>query len=77
MKNTGQCPKCGGREIAHSPGGKMDGQSNVNFGNAFCPTLIRISHYVCKNCGFAELWVDREGDLEDLRRQESVRPPDR
>ena len=40
----------------------MNGQSNVNFGNAFFPSLVRISHYICKRCGFAELWVDREED---------------
>lgn len=55
----------------------MNGQSNVNFGNAFFPSLVRISHYICKRCGFAELWVDREEDLEEVRRQETVTPPDR
>jgi hypothetical protein len=44
----------------------------ANFGNAFFPTLIRVSHYICKNCGFAELWVDRDDDLQDLRVVESM-----
>lgn len=72
MKNSLRCPKCQGAEIAHAPGGKLNGQSNVQFGNFMFPTTIRLSHYICKTCGFAELWVDGQDDFADLQQMESI-----
>ena len=57
MKNSNQCPKCGGQRLGYQPGGKMQGQDNMAVGAIF-PSLIRIGRYFCKDCGFTEEWVD-------------------
>lgn len=72
MKHSGKCPKCEGEEIVHAPGGMMEGQSSVHFGSSFFPTIVRISHYLCQNCGFTELWVDGHDDLRKLRKMEPM-----
>lgn len=64
MKTSGKCPKCSGTALFHSACVMDRGEGNV----AMCLTIMRkdVIHaeevgqfevYVCRACGFAEMYV--------------------
>ncbi|HBP21990.1 MAG TPA: hypothetical protein DEA08_29925 [Planctomycetes bacterium] len=70
MKNGGVCPKCSGTDIYHSPCVMDRGEGNA----AMCLAVRRsdpieardvgrFEVYVCRKCGFSELYVDNPGEL--------------
>ncbi len=61
MKNTGVCPKCGGREILRVKGkaGAYGSGNNIPVGwTNFSAVLVH--RYVCCGCGYSEEWIDRK-----------------
>jgi predicted nucleic-acid-binding Zn-ribbon protein len=64
MKTSGRCPKCGGAALFHSACVMDRGEGNV----AMCLAIMRqdpihadevgqFEVYVCRRCGFSELYV--------------------
>lgn len=70
MKNTSQCPKCGGREVIRVPDRPL---RHASGNNIYTSTLtlakkIPVIRYVCAGCGYTENWVETPGQREELRR---------
>lgn len=70
MKNTGQCPKCGGREVIRVPDHPL---RHASGNNIYTSTLtlakkIPVIRYVCAGCGYTENWVESPGQRQELRR---------
>ncbi len=64
MRASGKCPKCRGSEVFHSPCVMDRGEGNVGM----CLAILRsdpieardlgqFEVYVCRRCGFSELYV--------------------
>jgi len=67
MKNTGKCPKCGGKKIITVPG---------QYGPEYSPNIhvgflshAQINRYICSACGYAEFWVPYDDDLKKLEKK--------
>ncbi len=69
MKNTNQCPKCGGSHIITVPGhaGPYGVGNNIQVGLTIF-SAIPVNRYLCTDCGYSEEWIDRE-DLEKLKKK--------
>ena len=67
MKN-GKCPKCENQDIKiFEPVGVTGRQNNIqllHFAVGFMKSA-RIKHYVCKGCGFIEMYIKDE-DIDKL-----------
>lgn len=70
MKTGRPCPKCGAKDPVYFPGGKLEGQNNAMRGGFLFNDVIRIARYVCRDCGFTEEWVDRDSDMDVVRRMD-------
>ena len=70
VKRGNPCLKCGSKSIAYLPGGLLADQNYAVVAGflALGSTRFRIARYVCGTCGYTEEWVDREDDLEKVRR---------
>lgn len=69
MKNSGICPKCGGKEILRIFGAVMDrsdGNRPPITVSGF--SMPRVHRYVCCGCGYSEEWVDPR-DLPGLKKE--------
>lgn len=77
MKKTGECPKCGSAIPFHSDCIMDRGDGN----EAMCLSIKRSDSieakevgqfevYVCRSCGYSELYVQNPSELEDLRPSE-------
>lgn len=67
MKNTGRCPKCDGNNLIRIPG-CADGYgagNNIKYGITIF-SYIKVTRYVCSNCGFSEEWIDEKSDIDKL-----------
>lgn len=59
MKESHQCPKCGGTDIIKIPGkaGAYGAGNNIQVGfTNFSAVLVH--RYVCCTCGYSEEWID-------------------
>lgn len=60
MKQSGICPKCGGREILTIPGWvEASGSGNnipVGWTNL---SAVKVNRYLCCSCGYSEEWIDK------------------
>ena len=67
MKNTKTCPKCQSREIIRIPGqvGAYGAGNNILRGQTIF-TAIKVTRYVCSQCGFSEEWIDSKKDIAKL-----------
>ena len=71
MKNSGICPKCGGREVVPVP--SADAYRARTVGDP-----LPVERYLCMRCGYLESWLDLEAfarmggreHWEELRRAE-------
>jgi Zn ribbon nucleic-acid-binding protein len=64
MKNTTKCPKCESTDILHIPGQveKLGFGNNIPVGRFTTWSHVKVSRFLCVNCGFSEEWVvDKEG----------------
>lgn len=72
MKNTGICPKCGGKDILKvlSYTNRFGGGDVILTDNALPISLcgVRVPRYVCCTCGYSEEWIDVT-DLQKLKKQ--------
>ena len=68
MKNSCLCPKCSSKDIALIPGlaGAYGAGNNILTG-ATIFSAVKVSRFLCLNCGFSEEWVESKDDLEKIR----------
>ena len=67
MKLNKICPKCGSADIVKLISDKT-ASSGANIQLGFTSlSVVRVSKYVCCNCGFKEEWAEDE-DLHKLRK---------
>lgn len=68
MKNTKMCPKCNSREILRIPGkaGAYGSGNNITVGSTIF-SAVKITRYLCCECGYSEEWIDNKDDIEKLR----------
>ena len=62
MKNNNACPKCGSTEIICAPDSSY---TNIQSGFTIF-SAAKVSRYVCASCGFIELWVQSQEDIDKL-----------
>jgi predicted RNA-binding Zn-ribbon protein involved in translation (DUF1610 family) len=68
MRTTQVCPKCGSHDIAVIPGGvRVDGADNIIMVGWTILSSIKVTRYLCCECGFSEEWVDDPEDREKIR----------
>jgi len=70
MKNTGTCPKCGGRNVVRVPDHP---HRHASGNNIYTTTVtlfgkIPVIRYVCCTCGYVENWVESSDELAEIRR---------
>lgn len=70
MKQTGQCPKCGSREILTAQGRMNDSNSILLGLSAF--SRLPVTHTICCDCGYIEMWAAQE-DLHYLKEEKGKR----
>jgi len=68
MKNTETCSKCNSREIIKIPGkaGAYGSGNNIQVGSTIF-SAVKITRYLCFECGYSEEWIDSREDIEKLR----------
>ena len=62
MKNSRQCPKCGGNNIVVIQNdGHPDGTYGYNImcGATTLSKIVFVERYICCDCGYTEEWVDK------------------
>ncbi|MEO8147223.1 MAG: hypothetical protein ABI723_06280 [Bacteroidia bacterium] len=68
MKNNSTCPKCKTNDIIRIPGySGPDGLGNNIRLGFFRFYSVKVTRYVCCNCGFSEEWIDNSNDIEKLK----------
>ena len=67
MEKTRSCAKCGSSEILRIPGsvGAFGSGNNIQLG-ATLFSSVKVTRYLCGDCGFLEEWVE-SADLQKLR----------
>jgi len=70
MKNTKKCQKCSSNDIIIIPGqsGAYGIGNNIPTGLTIL-SYVKVTRYLCLNCGFSEEWIDAEKDREKLRKK--------
>ena len=70
MKNTGICPKCGGRDIVRVPDnpGRHASGNNIYTSSLTLFGKVPVIRYVCCQCGYVENWVEERGQREALQK---------
>jgi hypothetical protein len=68
MKNNGKCTKCNSNDIAKIPGtvGNHGVGNNIMIGMTIF-NAIKVTRYLCCNCGYCEEWVDNKDDIKKIR----------
>jgi len=68
MKQSKICPKCSSPEIIRIPGELgAYGSGNVIPMGMTIFSSIKVTRYLCGNCGFSEDWIDNPQDLKKIK----------
>lgn len=68
MKNTKTCLKCNSRDILLIPGKHTGyGSGNIIMVGSTSIGSVKVTRYLCCNCGYSEEWIDNKMDIEKLR----------
>ena len=74
MKNSGQCIKCGSKQVAIVPPFTLNkGGGYPTIATGFMHSAVKVSQHVCLECGYVEHWVE---DSEGLRKLQKRYRPD-
>ncbi|WP_097028419.1 hypothetical protein [Clostridium peptidivorans] len=67
MKNTGICPKCDSKSILRIPGnaGAYGSGNNIMTGITVL-SAVKVTRYLCCECGYSEEWIDDKKDIKKL-----------
>jgi len=70
MKNSSQCPKCSGKEIVRIPGrsGPYGSGNHVPAGLTIFGS-VKVTRYLCGQCGFSEEWIEDVDGIGKLKRK--------
>ena len=70
MKTTGAYPKCGSRELIRIPGmiGGYGAGNNIPVGRTIFSS-VKVTRFLCSQCGYSEEWIESPSDLEKLRKK--------
>ncbi|MEM9548155.1 MAG: hypothetical protein AAGA77_19395 [Bacteroidota bacterium] len=68
MKNSHMCPKCNSTDIIRIKGGST-WTGYQNFIRGTMTKMVLVTRYLCADCGFSEEWVEKEKDLELLKKK--------
>ncbi|MCD4826070.1 MAG: hypothetical protein K8S55_15880 [Phycisphaerae bacterium] len=70
MKNTKTCPKCESTDLVRIPGsvGVYGVGNNITVGlTAF--SSVKVTRFLCCDCGFSEEWVEGQKYLDRIRKK--------
>jgi len=69
MKTSKTCSKCKSTDILRIPGDirAFGTGNNILVGGILLLRFVRVTRYVCGNCGFSEEWIDAPEDIAKLR----------
>ena len=75
MKQNKICPKCNSYEIIRVPGqaGAYGSGNNIPMGMTIFSS-IKVTRYVCGNCGYSEEWIDNPIDIEKIKDKFGKKP---
>jgi len=67
MKNTQTCSKCNSKNILRIPGkaGLYGAGNNIMTGMSIF-SAVKITRYLCCECGYSEEWIDDKKDIDQL-----------
>lgn len=70
MRISKVCPKCNSRDILRIPGekGAYGTGNNINVGMTIL-SAVKVTRYLCCQCGYSEEWIDEKEDIEKLRKR--------
>lgn len=73
MKNKKTCPKCSSSDLICIPGqvGALGAGNNIPAGSGITGitifSAVKVTRYLCGQCGFSEEWIDDPKDIEKIR----------
>ena len=67
IKNTKTCTKCGSENIIRIPGitGPYGSGNNIQTGITTL-SAVKVTSYLCGECGFLEEWIDDKEDIKKI-----------
>lgn len=70
MKNSTYCPQCGSQNIVRVPDKPNRHTSGNNIYTSALTLMgkIPVIRYVCCDCGYVENWVERQRELDEIKR---------
>ncbi|MGH4052112.1 MAG: hypothetical protein ACREVX_12325 [Clostridium sp.] len=70
MKNTQTCSKCNSKNIIRIPGkiGPFNSGNNIWWG-FFGFNIVKVTRYLCCECGYSEEWIDNKNDIENVQKK--------
>lgn len=68
MKQNNTCPKCNSQQIILIPGelGGAGAGNIIPIGITLFNT-VKVTRYMCSDCGYSEEWIDNPKDLKKLK----------
>ncbi|NLL05624.1 MAG: hypothetical protein GX270_07530 [Clostridiaceae bacterium] len=67
MKNTKQCPKCNSTSLLKIPGKHTGyGSGNIIFVGLTALSAVKVTRFVCEQCGYSEEWIENKADIQKL-----------
>jgi hypothetical protein len=72
MKNSQQCPKCKSADIIRIPGMVASyGVGNAVLAGSTISSAVKVSRYLCGQCGYSEEWIDSQEDIVKIKKKYS------
>ena len=70
MRNTKICPKCNSTDILKMPGlsGGFGSGNNIQTGMSIF-SAVKVTRYLCCECGYSEEWIDNKEDINKLQKK--------
>lgn len=70
MKNTKVCPKCESTDILRIPGKHTGyGSGNIIMLGLTALGAVKVTRFVCEQCGYSEEWIENKEDIQRLIRK--------
>lgn len=67
MRDSKNCPKCNSKNILRVPGKHYGyGAGNIIHTGMSALSAVKVTRYVCEECGFSEEWIDNKEDIVKL-----------
>lgn len=67
MKNSGLCSKCNSNNLLRIPGKHTGyGAGNIITVGLSAINAVKVTRFVCEQCGYSEEWIESRGDIQRL-----------